>query len=146
MRIVPRNPTLNSAVRKCFTKRGRSVDPFCGSHSTAWPLRPAIEVKVPHSCAVRLGFEVPCRAAWPETVEAESKRHANNGISRSERTVVVAMPGEPPDGIAIVYLNSTSVSTPGASERFDGGNTFCAVAGAGDETLVASTPVGAGHW
>src|SRR5882724_6588177 len=97
MRMVPRNPSLKSAVRKCFTKRGRSVDPFCGSHCTAWPLRSAIEVNVPHSCAMRFGFEVACRAARPETAEPENRRHASNGISRSERMVAVDMPGEPPD-------------------------------------------------
>src|SRR5258708_7798425 len=92
MRMVPRNASLKSSVRKCFTKRGRSVDPFCGSHCTAWPLRSAIEVNVPHSCAMRLGFEVPSRAARPETAEPENITQASNAVSRSERVAAVDMP------------------------------------------------------
>src|SRR5256885_6316435 len=63
MRTVPRRPRLKPALRKCSTKPGRSVDPVRGSHSTAWPSLPAMDVKVPHSWAVRL--EYPGRAAAP---------------------------------------------------------------------------------
>src|SRR5260370_21037190 len=56
IRTVPRNPSLKPASRKCSTNEGRSVDPASGDHSTALPSLPAIEVKVPHSWAVRLAY------------------------------------------------------------------------------------------
>src|SRR3984957_15874346 len=46
---VPLRLPLKLASRRCSTKSGRSVDPFCGSHFMAWPSLPAMEVKVPHS-------------------------------------------------------------------------------------------------
>src|SRR6266481_7197162 len=52
MRTVPRSPSLNPALRKCSTNSGKSVEPVSGDHSTACPFSPAIEVNVPHSCAV----------------------------------------------------------------------------------------------
>src|SRR6266436_1157409 len=52
MRTVPRSPSLNPALRKCSTNPGKSVEPVSGDHSTACPFSPAIEVNVPHSCAV----------------------------------------------------------------------------------------------
>src|ERR1700694_5166903 len=55
MRTVPLSPTLKLAPRKCSTNPGRSVDPVSGSHRTACPSPPAMDVNVPHSCAVRPG-------------------------------------------------------------------------------------------
>lgn len=54
MRTVPRRPSLKPVLRKCSTKQGRSVDPVSGDHTTALPSLPAMDVKVPHSWAVRL--------------------------------------------------------------------------------------------
>ena len=54
MRTVPRKPSLKPAFRKCSTKAGRSVDPVSGVHWAALPVLSAMDVKVPHSCAVSL--------------------------------------------------------------------------------------------
>src|SRR5438874_9586866 len=79
MRIVPLKPTLNPVKLKCSTKLGRSLGPFRGSHSTAWPVSPAIEVKVPHSWAVSPGWTLTfCAFAARErdSSRAEKKIHA----------------------------------------------------------------------
>src|ERR1700674_4973582 len=55
MRTVPLSPNLKLAPRKYSTNPGRSVDPVSGSHRTACPSLPAMDVNVPHSCAVRPG-------------------------------------------------------------------------------------------
>src|SRR5947208_111432 len=66
MRTVPRNASLSPVLPRCSTKLGRSTDPACGSQSTAFPLRPAMEVNVPHSWAVRSGFVARAWASeWP---------------------------------------------------------------------------------
>src|SRR5688572_19675306 len=53
MRIVPASdPFKLQLIRP--TKPGRSVGPACGSHCTARPSAPAMDVNVPHSCATSL--------------------------------------------------------------------------------------------
>src|SRR5438132_9414337 len=92
MRSVPPQPILKLVPRKCSTKLGRSVGLFRGNHSIAWPRSPAMEVKVPHSCATRPGSS--CFCAWPareaHKTRAVKKTHARRSegpadVCRSEK-------------------------------------------------------------
>src|ERR1700722_15197401 len=99
MRIVPLNPTLKSAVRKCSTKRGRSL-PFRGNQRTAWPFRPAMEVNVPHSWAVRLESAEFWRAGGllpkgPEKARQVREALRTQTLKSRERTARVAMENLP---------------------------------------------------
>src|SRR6266851_4241714 len=83
MRIVPPSPTLKPVPRKCSTKFGRSLGLFKGSHSTAWPVSPAIDVKVPHSCAIRpLSMSTFC--ALPASDAQKRKAEKNTQARRNE--------------------------------------------------------------
>src|SRR6188508_2351335 len=50
MRTVPTSQPLTLKTERS-TKQGRSDWPPCGDHCIAAPSAPAIDVKVPHSCA-----------------------------------------------------------------------------------------------
>src|SRR5882724_1620838 len=92
MRTVPRSPSLNPALRKCSTKPGKSVEPVSGDHSTAWPCSPAIEVNVPHSCAVNP--EKTVRVSEPidpaEIMKLQTRR--TQDIARKEFFVMAGPP------------------------------------------------------
>jgi len=63
MRSVPPKPILKSAPLKMFDEN--SEDRWGCLEETirqAWPVPPAMEVKVPHSCAIRAGFGILFRA------------------------------------------------------------------------------------
>src|ERR1700687_4551335 len=83
MRIVPPRPTLKPVPRKCLTKLGRSLGLFKGSHSTAWPVSPAIDVKVPHSCAIRpLSTSTFCALAARDAQKRKAEK--NTQVRRKE--------------------------------------------------------------
>jgi hypothetical protein len=75
---------LNPALRKRSTNPGKSVEPVSGDHSTACPFSPAIEVNVPHSCAVNPektgGFSEPIN---PAEIVRQLARRAQD-IARKE--------------------------------------------------------------
>src|SRR5882724_11707486 len=91
MRTVARSPSLNPALRKCSTNPGKSVEPVCGDHSTASPCSPAIEVKVPHPCAVSPektdGFSEPIS---PAEIVRQLARRAQD-IARKEFIFMVGL-------------------------------------------------------
>src|SRR5437899_68607 len=93
MRTVPRSPSLNPALRKCSTNPGKSVEPVSGDHSTACPFSPAMEVNVPHSCAVNpektAGFSEPISPA--EMVRQLARR--TQDIARKEFMFMVGADG-----------------------------------------------------
>src|SRR5713226_7095292 len=104
MCTVPRKPPLKLVLRKCFTNPGRSVEPDNGSHSAAWPSFPAIEVNVPHSCAVTPGLgtaRFSCRLfprkLVPRKVDEIAKQQARKpyGINRNGFADISA----PPDAV-----------------------------------------------
>src|SRR5712691_10948245 len=100
IRTVPRKPPLKLVLRKCFTNPGRSVEPDNGSHSAAWPSFPAIEVNVPHSCAVKPGLgraRFSCRL-FPRKVEEIAKQQARKpyGINRNGFADISAPPDAGP--------------------------------------------------
>src|SRR6266481_3983425 len=105
MRTVPRSPTLNRALGKCSTNFGKSVDPVSGDHSTACPFSPAIEVNVPHSCAVNpektAGLSEPINPA--EIAELQARRAQD--IARME-FFVMAGPPEIVSGSLLVRCHS----------------------------------------
>src|SRR5215510_7335291 len=87
MRTVPRRLTLNPAYPKCSTKEGKSFavatsgdcghTPVSGNHSTARPSLPAIDVNVPHSCAIRSGSPGRlCDDATNARARLPANRHA----------------------------------------------------------------------
>src|SRR5246500_5880111 len=93
MRIVPPKPTLKPVPRKCSTKPGKSPGLFSGSHSTAWPVSPAMEVNVPHSCAIRPGLLLafcafPAREAQRKKVAKKihaRRTHGATGVHGSDK-------------------------------------------------------------
>src|SRR5215510_1785576 len=87
MRTVPRRLTLNPAYPKCSTNEGKSFavatsghcghTPVNGNHSTARPSLPAIDVNVPHSCAIRSGSPGRlCDDATNPRARLPANRHA----------------------------------------------------------------------